>query len=359
MAKKSLGYTELEWTCPFCGTRNPGTAEKCSGCNAPQPSDVKFEQAAEEKLITDEKKIARAKAGPDVHCPYCGARNPAGATQCSECLADLTDAEKRTAGQTVGAHRDKAAPDVACPACGQMNRATATACEFCGASLAETRRPDPKPKPKPAKPRSKTSTYAIIGVVALLVLACAAFLFLASRTKDVVGEVTDSQWVRTINIEGLVPVEQEAWRDEVPSDAVLGVCREEVRSTQPDPAPNSVEVCGTPYTVDTGTGIGEVVQDCEYEIYDDYCTYTVEEWQVVATRQSSAHDQTPSWPELTLSGGQREGERDTDYIIYFRTDGEDYTYHTGKEAEFTAAKIGSTWVLKVNTFGTVTDIEQK
>ena len=64
MAKKSLGYTELEWTCPFCGTRNPGTAKKCTSCHAPQPTDVQFEQAAEDKLITDEDKIARAKAGP-------------------------------------------------------------------------------------------------------------------------------------------------------------------------------------------------------------------------------------------------------------------------------------------------------
>ena len=76
MTKKSLGYVELEWTCPNCETRNPGPHKFCNGCGAPQPEDVEFEQPIEEKLITDAEQIARAQAGPDLHCPYCEARNP-------------------------------------------------------------------------------------------------------------------------------------------------------------------------------------------------------------------------------------------------------------------------------------------
>ena len=359
MAKKSLGFTELEWTCPFCGTRNPGTAEKCTNCQSPQPADVEFEQAAQDVLITDEDKVASAKAGPDVHCPFCNARNPAGATQCSECLADLTDAEKRETGKTVGAHRDKAAPDIACPSCGQMNAASAMTCESCGASLAETRQPEPKPAAPPKKSNS-TMTYAIIGIVVVAVLACCGlFAFLSSRTQDTTGQVTDVQWVRTINIEDLVPVEYETWRDEVPSGAVLGSCRQEVHHTQADPAPGSTEVCGTPYTVDTGTGIGEVVQDCEYQVYADYCEYVVDEWQVVDTLRREGSDHNPAWPNLQLTNNQREGSRDTDYIIIFRTDGETYSYETESETEFNAAQPGTTWILKVNTFGIVNEIEQE
>ncbi|MGQ9683479.1 MAG: zinc finger protein [Anaerolineae bacterium] len=78
MPKESLGYVRLEWTCPNCGTRNPGPQNKCAGCGAPQPADTAFTQAPQEQLLTDQAEIARAVSGADVHCPYCGARNPAG-----------------------------------------------------------------------------------------------------------------------------------------------------------------------------------------------------------------------------------------------------------------------------------------
>lgn len=360
MAKKSLGFTELEWTCPFCGTRNPGTEEKCTTCQAPQPADVEFEQAAQDVLITDEDKIARAKAGPDIICPFCNARNPAGSTECSECLADLTGAEKREAGAVIGAHRDKAAPDVACPSCGTMNPASAMRCESCGVSLADTRQPDPKPAPPPKKSDSKTSTYIIIGIVAALIACCGLFAFISTQNEDVTGQVTGVEWERTIAIEGLMPVEYEAWRDEVPSDAILGSCQPKVHHTAANPVPGSTEVCGEPYTVDTGTGVGEVVQDCEYQVYADYCEYVVDEWQVVDTLQSEGSNYTPTWPNLQLENGQREGERDTDYIITFRTDGDTYTYHTNNEAEFNAAQPDTTWILEINTIlNSITDIRQE
>ena len=50
MAKKTLGYEELQWTCPSCGGINPGPQNTCGSCGAPQPDDVKFEQAARGRL---------------------------------------------------------------------------------------------------------------------------------------------------------------------------------------------------------------------------------------------------------------------------------------------------------------------
>ena len=202
-------------------------------------------------------------------------------------------------------------------------------------------------------------TYAIIGIVALAIIACGVFAILASRTEDVSGQVTDVGWTRTIDVEGLVPVEHETWRDEVPAGAILGACREEIHHTQSNSAPGSTEVCGTPYTVDTGTGIGEVVQDCEYQVYADYCEYVVDEWRVVDTLRNEGHDFTPTWPNVQLTGNQREGSRDTDYVIIFHTDGDTYSYDTDNEAEFNAAQIGSSWILKINTFGAVNDIERE
>ena len=69
MARKSVGYVHMEWTCPNCGTRNKGTAKLCVNCATAQPADVEFEQVAQETLIEDEALIAKAKAGPDIHCP--------------------------------------------------------------------------------------------------------------------------------------------------------------------------------------------------------------------------------------------------------------------------------------------------
>lgn len=318
------------------------------------PADVKFEQPAEEKLITDEAAIATAKAGPDIHCPFCGARNPAGATTCVQCMADLTEAAQREKGAVIGAHRDKPAPDVACPFCGAMNPASALSCQQCGASLAETRE---KPKAETAvTPPNRTVTYAIIGAVAVIVLLCAAFFFFANRTDDVIGAVSDVRWTRVVAIEALRPVERQDWRDEIPAGAEIISCEEEVRSTQPNPAPNSVEVCGTPYTVDTGTGVGEVVQDCEYQVYDDYCRFTAEEWQVIDQVRLEGRDLNPQWPNFQPGPGERAGAQDASYVIIFRTDGGTYEF-SANETEFRQAQPGSEWILQINTFNNVVDIE--
>ncbi len=112
MTKKTVGYVKMLWSCPRCATRNPGPQKFCNGCGAPQPSDVPFEQAPEEKLLTDAAEIALAKAGPDVHCPYCNGRNAGNAKFCGACGGDLAGAKARQAGVVAGAFRSQpAAPD--------------------------------------------------------------------------------------------------------------------------------------------------------------------------------------------------------------------------------------------------------
>ena len=41
-------------------------------------------------FIKDEALIRMAKAGPDIHCPYCGTRNPGTAELCSNCGGELS-----------------------------------------------------------------------------------------------------------------------------------------------------------------------------------------------------------------------------------------------------------------------------
>jgi len=358
MTKKSVGYVKLEWTCPNCGTRNPGPQKTCTSCGYPQPEDVQFEQAASEELITDEAELAKAKKGPDMHCFYCGARNPADAETCSQCGGDLTQGAKRKAGRVVGAHKKGPVGKITCPSCASEIPADSPKCPNCGAGLAK---PKPKPRPKvqtaPSKPVNKFLVIGIIVAALILMACCGFFLF---RTSDVTGTVESAGWERAIAIEDLVPVERETWRDEIPVGAVVGYCKDEAHHTQDEPAPNSKEICGTPYTVDTGTGHGEVVQDCQYEVYQDWCVYTVEEWKVVDTIKLTGKDFNPKWPSnLPLSGNRREGKQTEEYEIIFIADGERYTYSTGNIDRFNQAKIGSEWILTVNQLGGVTSIEAK
>jgi ribosomal protein L40E len=367
MAKKSLGYVELEWTCPNCQTRNPGPQKTCLSCGLPQPEDVTFEQPAEEKIITDEAEIAQAKAGPDIHCYYCGSRNPAGAERCSQCGALLSEGTARTSGQVLGAHRTEPAEPVLCPACGTPNPPDAAKCGQCGASLprVETAPPPPaKPQTAPAKKRSRFGIYAGLAVLLLICGACITYFVLFNQTEETIGRVQAVSWTREVVVEELLPVSDEGWREEIPAEAIIGVCTEKVHHRETRPTGQTREVCGTPYTVDQGSGYGEVVQDCETEqiteevpIYAEFCEYTVDEWQEVDRLSASGTDALAIWPEINLGQRQREGPREQSYEIVFETEQGTYTYTTGNEKEFAQAKIGSRWVLQINTFNVVTDVE--
>ncbi|NJN94563.1 MAG: zinc ribbon domain-containing protein [Anaerolineales bacterium] len=111
MTRKTLGYVKLIWNCPNCGSRNPGPQKTCSNCGTPQPDNVKFEQLPQSELVTDAAEIAQAKAGPDVHCYYCGSRNAASAKVCSQCGADLTQATPAKAAR-FWARRSPARPNL-------------------------------------------------------------------------------------------------------------------------------------------------------------------------------------------------------------------------------------------------------
>jgi hypothetical protein len=353
MAKKSMGFVELEWTCPRCAVNNPGPNKFCNGCGAAQPDNVEFHQPVEAKILTDKEKIAQAKAGPDIHCPYCNARNAGNASFCGACGGDLSGGDKRKAGQVVGAFRRGPAGQVECPACGHSNPASARQCESCNAPLP---RPEPKRPTLPAVPSGKGGPVLIILAIACLAILVIGYL-LFGRTSELTGVVRGVEWTRSVQILALIPVEQEGWRDQIPSEGEIISCQSQVRYESDNPEPNSVEVCGTPYTVDTGSGFGEVVQDCIYEVYDDYCTYTAIEWGVFDTVTATGDDLQAYWPTLNLASDEREGERDQEYKVTFSTEDGTVTYVTDDPTEYVHFVEGSRWVLEVNTLGGVRSVE--
>lgn len=355
MVKKTLGYVELEWTCPSCGARNPGTKKVCQSCGTKMPESTEFELPAKQELDTTAETAARVAVGPDIHCPYCGARNPGNATSCSKCGGDLSEGARREKGKVLGARQTGPVPDVTCPHCGTNNPATAAKCSSCGGNLEHKK---PETKPAPAQSRKKTSFLPVGLLLAAFVCIVLVGIFILTRgSSETVALVQSVEWTYQIEIEEQGLVTREDWRDQLPSGAQLGNCQQKMRRTEPEPVPGAKEVCGTPYVVDTGTGVGETVQDCEYQIYDDWCQYTVKDWKPADPLVKTGNDLNPTWPNFVASSIRREVGRNEKYKVTFDADGQDYVYQPNNLPDFRQFKIDSKWVLETNVLGGVTSVK--
>jgi RNA polymerase subunit RPABC4/transcription elongation factor Spt4 len=357
MTQKELGYVELEWTCKHCGTINPGMKRVCTNCGAPIGQDDKFELPDQQELITQQEKLEEAKKGPAIQCPYCNVLNPADTKLCIQCGGDIQEGLARQAGQVLGAYKPDAVPDKPCPNCGQPVKANAQRCPNCGGSLVEA----DKTVAPPAK-SNKTPIWLVVGLIALGILCVGSiigFIIMSNRTNDISAIVSDIHWKHAIEILEQRPVQKSDWREDLPSEAQNVSCRDEYKETSSNPAPNATEVCGTPYTIDQGSGAGKVVQDCEYQIYASYCDFTVQEWVVVNTAMAEGYDNNPQWPVINLLSGQQEGNRIEEYQVTFNADGETYTYTPDDFSEYSQFDVGSEWLLSINTFGAIKELRNK
>jgi ribosomal protein L40E len=345
MPQETLGYTNLVWTCPNCGTRNPGPQKKCSGCGAPQPENVEFEQPAEEKLLTDQAAIDKAKIGPDIHCPYCGTRNPADAKNCSQCGGGLVGGKVRASGQILGATRSGPAAPVNCPACGSQNPADAVHCSQCGAPLPQASVAAPVAQAG-APRRFPPLLLGCLGIILLAICGLAYWVFLRPTTA-LTGTVQSVAWTRSIAIEALAPVQHEDWRSNVPAGATIVSTSRKFHHSQSEPVAGAEKVCGTPYTVDQGNGTGKVVQDCEYRVYQDWAVYTVKEWKAVDAARLTGSDLNPQWPTLRLNPDQRAGPKNESFQVVFLANDKQYTYVTDNAAEYGQFTSNSRWTLNV------------
>ncbi|MFO7635611.1 MAG: zinc ribbon domain-containing protein, partial [Caldilinea sp.] len=359
MAQKELGYVELEWICPVCKTRNPGTQATCSGCGAAQPETVHFETPAAAAIVEEQAKVERAKAGPDIHCAFCGARNPSIAKTCHQCGADLTEGKARETGAVVGAFKADDGATLRCSSCGMENPASARQCTRCGAPLGKQPvAPAAAPVPVPAGGMGRGALVFIV-IAAIVVLGLGWLVFSMFQTSDTVGTAVDARWERSIAIMGQVPVRANAWQDQVPNDVANLSCSPRVRSTSDSPQPGAQEVCGTPYTVDTGTGMGRVVQECVYEVYDDYCSYTTLQWGVVNTVVQRGSGLSAAWPSANLTTGQELGQRSERYECVVTANDREYSFPLRNTAELEQCQPDSRWRLSVNSLGSVLTLKRQ
>jgi len=187
-----------------------------------------------------------------------------------------------------------------------------------------------------------------------VVLAGLVFLIInLTRTDQVTAVISAVSWQRSQVIEEYQRVERKSWEDAVPFNATLVSCELQYRYDSDTPRPIATEVCGEPYTIDTGTGLGQVVQDCVYRVYENYCTYTTMDWLPVETLVTTGEDLRPYWPTFELANEQRQGNSTERYVITFSAAGDSFTYSTTDESLYLQAQPDSTWLLEINQFNNV------
>ncbi|MBK6645008.1 MAG: zinc ribbon domain-containing protein [Anaerolineales bacterium] len=354
MQRKTKGVVQLEWVCPNCDGRNPGPAKTCANCGAPQPENIQFQRAADEKLITDEKVVQSAKAGADIHCGFCGTRNPATAATCSQCGGDLKEGKSRQAGQVM-----QAAPQtpkvITCANCGTENPGSAKTCSTCGAPIKAPATATVAPSAPAAaqaggmpasKPKAKPFNWLIAGGIGgFFLLCCVAILFMfvfPSRSVD--GTVSSVYWKTSVPVQEVRAVDYNNERGSPPSDAYNVSCRTE-----------SEEVCEQK-TVDQGNGYAEVVEECHTET-EQYCSYTVDEWTTIQTYDLEGYDSYPQYAEPSVFSGQRIGDSTQSFQVTFSTSDGEINYSPDSAAEFQQFQPGSSWTLKLNALGGVVGVE--
>ncbi len=361
MARETVGYVRLEWTCPNCKSVNPGPEKKCLNCGAAQPADVAFQSAAHDELIQDEKEIAAAKVGPDIYCAYCGTRNPGNTVDCINCGGNLAEGKARQSGQVIGALQGKKPVEkIICPACGTENLDTQKNCSSCGAQLTPQTPKNPADADKTQKPAalSGSTKYILIGVVALAIIGC-LFFVISNLTKrdEIQGVVTAVHWQRLVALEEFGPVTREGWKSEIPAEGQIGACQTKLHHTQAEPVDGAEKICGTPYKVDSGSGYGEVVQDCEYQVYLEYCQYQIDDWKILQNLTVEGNDFNLYWPEYTLANNQRFGKQDEQFSVQFESNQGNYGYQPASAEEYMRFTPGSNWLLTVNGFNDIVSIE--
>ena len=354
MARKSKGFIELEWTCPNCDTRNKGSQKACTSCGAPQPEDVQFEAPSEKKFVSDDKASELKERGADIHCGFCGTRNPSTATTCSQCGADLSEGKARQAGRELDMSAKAKPEKLTCTNCGTENPGTNVNCQECGAPLSRTAQPAsgamafsaPGAIPAAGKPKKKLNLkiLGVIGAVLLLCCVIVGFLLLAP-SSSLQGTVADVYWETSVPVQEVRAVDYSDERGNPPSDAYNVSCREE-----------SQEICEEK-TIDRGDGYAEVVEDCHTET-EKYCDYTVDEWSTVQTYTLDGHDTRPVYEQPSISSDQRLGDQSTDLSVYFDTEKGEKTYSPDNVSEFQQFQIGSTWNLTLNMLGGVIGVER-
>lgn len=320
---RDTGTYQMLWDCPNCGTEKLlGIDHRCCpACGSPQNPESRYYPADEDKVLAG----MHIFAGADKICPACEAPNGAKSEFCGTCGSPLDEAEvaarratqEAADGETFG--EDTA--DAAQAEHAAVRRSMMEAKQRAMAGL-----PPEDEAPKKGKGGLFASMTGLL-MLGAIVLCCGiggVFLFWKQEASFT---VSGHEWTRTVEVERLEKVKKSAWQDEVPSKADDVSCSREERSTK---KVADGETCATK-RVDNGDGTFTEKEECktkyrEEPVYDQKCSYTVQDWVVTRTEKAGGKgfSPAPAWPTVSLKGtgtrlgAEREGDRKETYSVLFK-----------------------------------------
>lgn len=353
-----MAIREGAWDCPVCGRkRNRGPEKFCGGCGSPRGPEVTFYLPEDSPEVAEAEALKRAQAGPDWICPYCDADNPADHAFCSGCGAPRAgDAKKR---------------------------------EVVVRPLQASPPPPPLPIAAPPAKGGGSVFKKISGLGCLGLILLVGLVWFLGRPKSTTLTVTGFHWSRTIPVEELRPVTEEAWEGAVPSGAQVLSQRRDVHHVDHIQTGTRTRTRTVSEQVQTGTervktgsrdlGNGyfeDVYEDRpvyetqsreeSYEepiyrdqpVYRQRIRYVIEKWQPDREAKAEGDDHSPAWPDPGLDGKHREGARKEAYEVLFQdAKGRDARYQAPDEPTWKRFELGRSYKGKVYKDGKVAEVE--
>jgi len=321
-----MAIREGKWRCPNCGNVCRGADLACTGCGATRDKDVQFFLEDEAPEVTDEKLLARAAAGADWLCEFCQTSNRPDRESCGNCGASRDGARSREVKEI----RPEA------PAASGPQR----------------------PAVRPATP-ARGFRFGLALALLLIVGFCGTLGYFSLRKTEQRVTVSGFAWERSIDVEALQPVREEAWEDALPAGArPLERVREVRRHEQEQVGTERVKVG----TKDLGNGFFEDVYE-ERPVYRDkpvYGTkvrYTIDKWGPARTERASASDRSPRWPELRLAPNEREKARAEKYYVLLQGD-KAYRMSVRDPAGWAPYQEGQTYTAVIRGGATVVELRR-
>jgi hypothetical protein len=324
---------QMLWDCRQCGTQKLlGVDHRfCPTCGAPQDPESRYFPSEQDKVAVED----HVFVGADKRCPACDTANAAIAKHCVACGAPMDGAREVRRREVQGE--------------GVQDSAQQALAEHVQDKKAEEqqriRQQAQKLGRKEARKASRVPLLLgllLVGGLLLAMVVCCGLALYSTPTSVV---TTGHKWERTIAVEALVAVSEEAWRDQLPSDARGTHCRQEVRDTRQI---RDGEDCHT-VRVDHGDGTFSEQEKCtpryrEEKILADRCTYTVDRWKVVRTeRAQGSLAQAPAWPVARAAMSERLGARSESYQVSFEDDEGHTDWCSMSEDRWRQIAVGSRW----------------
>lgn len=353
-------YVEGYWICPKCETRCRGAQQECHNCGAVRDENVKFFLDDDSPVISDEDELAKAKAGPDWICGFCGNTSPSDSPKCTGC-GSYRDGSKRRAVKDVPKEPAKA-------------------------------RPSEPAKPMPMGCKAGCSIFLVLMLI-LLALSC--------QQKSGQLEILSASWQRGIEREQYQTVKESAWQSELPTTAREISRSREIRKY--NEIPDGFEEVDETYTEKEKVGekrVEDGVKDLgngrfqkkykvvpEYRevkktrrvkkqkfrkepVYENKIHYEIDKWMPIEKVTASGIDNDPAWPDSKAVknatprvGDIREGQRKEEFKVKAVrvSDKKEYEFNklSGKPLtyeQFMKLRKGTTWEAVFSGLGGLNEI---